>query len=217
MKALHCIFFFLAIITGASAQSTRSKKAIADSLLLADQKAIVAFLHLADSDRVADIGTGAGYQLVPIANAYPQLYFTAEDIDSNYCNKARLLKQINATGNKTSIDHFTIQYGTTTSTNLPNGQFTKVLLFDVLHEMECKPAMLANIKSVLQASGTLFIEEILVHKKMKKERACNYPYLTEQELLKIMEDNHYLVKQSQTINDTGHNKYIRIFECQPAK
>jgi len=213
MRRYHClILLFVAVAAnGQPAVSTKT----GDSSLVSTQKTILNFINISMQDTIADIGTGAGYNLVPIANAYPTLHFTAEDIDSNYCNRKKLLRQIRATGNNTSIENFDIRYGTETSTNLPPAAYSKVLAFDVLHEMSAKSLMLADIRRILQPGGSVYIEEILVHKKAKKERACNYPYLTEQEFKEILEDNHYLVKKEQLVFDSGHNKYIKIFECVP--
>lgn len=176
-------------------------------------KTEIGFLAISSEDNILDLGTGAGFNLIPIANEYPSLHFTVEDIDPNYFNKKLLLKRINKTGNKIKIDNFTFCYGTETSTNLPGQSFNKVFVFDVIHEMTYKKEMLSDIKRILQKEGAVYIEEILVHKTKKKERACNYPYLTEAAFKKIMEDNGYLIKREATVLDTGHNKYIKIFEC----
>ena len=148
---------------------------------------------------------------MPIANQYPTLIFTAEDIDSSYCNKELLQKRINRSGNKTKIENFNIHIGTETTTNLPANSFTKVLAFDVIHEMTFKSEMLADIAKILQHNGMLYIQEILVHKKIKKEKACNYPYLTEDELKALLERNKCRIEREIMFIDTGHNKYIKLF------
>jgi ubiquinone/menaquinone biosynthesis C-methylase UbiE len=196
-------------------QNTGGKKQLQDSLSVLMQKKVIDFLHISLNDSIADIGTGSGAHLIAIANEYPSLHFTAEDIDSNFCNKQLLLKTLIKTGNKTSIENFTIHYGTTTATLLPAAGFSKVLAFDVLHEMTWKPAMLADIKRILKANGVLYLQEILVHKKIKKDRVCNYPYLTESELKVILADNKYAITRQEIAFDTGDNKYIKLFECVP--
>ena len=75
--------------------------------------------------------------------------FMAEDPDSNFCNSKLLLKRINQSGNKTSIENFSIKYGTGTSTNLPSAGFNKILAFDAIHEMTFKNEMLADFKRIL--------------------------------------------------------------------
>jgi ubiquinone/menaquinone biosynthesis C-methylase UbiE len=213
MKQYYCLLLIFVAVSVNGQPAVSKKKG--DSSLDSTRKIILNFINISMEDTIADIGTGAGYNLVPIANAYPAMHFTAEDIDSNYCNRKKLLQQIRVSGTNTRIENFDIRYGTETSTLLPPAAYSKVLAFDVLHEMSAKPLMLADITRILQPGGAVYIEEILVHKKTRKERACNYPYLTEQEFRKILEDNHYLVKKEQLVFDSGHNKYIRIFECVP--
>ncbi|HMC86146.1 MAG TPA: class I SAM-dependent methyltransferase [Chitinophagaceae bacterium] len=205
------IFFFV------SFERTFAQKQNEDSLAITKQKAIIDFLHISPQDNIVDIGTGGGNNLIPVTNQYPLMRFTAEDIDSNVCNKKNLLKTINRLGNKTSIKNFSVQYGDEKSTKLPAAGFSKILAFDVIHEMTYRSEMLNDFKRILLNNGAVYIEEILVHKKVKKDRVCNYPYLTEQELKKLLADNHYSIKKEQVVYDTGVNKYIKIFECVPEK
>ena len=79
--------------------------------------------------------------------------------------------------------------------------------------MTYKTEILNDIKRILQKNGSIFIEEILVHKPVKKDRICNYPFLTEVEFKKLMTDNNFLIKRESITFDTGNNKYIKIFEC----
>jgi ubiquinone/menaquinone biosynthesis C-methylase UbiE len=173
------------------------------------------FLDLSPADSIADIGTGTGYSLIPIANNCPQCKFIVEDIDSLSCNTRSLTKKINNTGNKTSIENFTFYYGTEKTTDLPSATFNKVLIFDVIHEMTYKTEMLNDIKRIIQKNGSIFIEEILVHKPVKKDRACNYPFFTEAAFKKLMADNNFLIRRESITFDTGNNRYIKIFECLP--
>lgn len=211
--------FFLLLATilynALPAQNAASKTLPADSLIRLEQKLIINFIDISPTDNIADIGTGRGDKLVAIANEYPTVHFTAEDIDSSWCNKTQLLKQLVKTGNKTRLENFTIQYGTAVATGLPAARFNKVLAFDLIHEMSDKAAMLADIKRILQTNGSFFIKEILVRQPAKKERACNYPYLTEPALKKIITGNRYSITREMVTYDTGHNKYIKIFECVP--
>lgn len=212
IKGLVTLLLLMALAT-ANSQNVLSQKQKADSTIAERQKVLFDFLNIAAQDKIADIGTGSGFNLVPIANHYPTLLFTAEDIDSNYCNKELLQKRINGSGNKTKIENFNIHIGTETTTNLPAGSFTKVLAFDVIHEMTFKAEMLADIAKILQHNGTLYIQEILVHKKIKKEKACNYPYLTEDELKTLLQRNKCRIEKEIMFIDTGHNKYIKLFAC----
>jgi ubiquinone/menaquinone biosynthesis C-methylase UbiE len=140
-----------------------------------------------------------------------------EDIDSNSCNIKALTKRIKKLGNKTNIEQFSIVYGTETSTNLPSGNFNKVLMFMVVHEMTFKKEMFQDIKRILQKNGSLYIQENISHKPQKKQRACNYRFLTEEEFKEIMTENKFLLKREQITFDTGHNTYLKIFEYVAAE
>lgn len=203
-------FLFAATLSSGQSLSNKQKR---DSLTTAKFNVINTFLGLVPSDSIADIGTGEGYSLIPIANNCPECKFTVEDIDSSTCNTKSLAKKINKTGNTTRIENFAFYYGTEKATNLPSSRFNKVLIFDVIHELTYKNEMLNDIKRILQKNGSVFIEEILVHKPVKKDRVCNYPFLTEVEFKKILTDNNFLIKRESITFDTGNNRYIKIFEC----
>ena len=214
MKSILIVILSITVVT-TFGQSSTSRKQKVDSLTLAKQQKVVTFLDISLHDNIADIGTGSGYSLIPIANEYPTLSFTVEDIDSNYCNKALLINRIRKSGNKTNIENFSIHIGTEKSTNLPTASFNKILVFDVIHEMTYRSEMLSDLKRILQVNGSVFIEEILVHKTVKKDKVCNYPFLTEDAFKKLLVDNKYQIKREMVTFDTGNNKYIKIFECVP--
>lgn len=206
------LFIFFLIV-----QYSYAQKPNYDSLAKEKLKAIISFLDLKETDKIADIGTNSGYSLIPIASEYPNIKFTVEDIDSNSCNIKALTKRIKKLGNKTNIEQFSIVYGTETSTNLPSGNFNKVLMFMVVHEMTFKKEMFQDIKRILQKNGSLYIQENISHKPQKKQRACNYRFLTEEEFKEIMTENKFLLKREQITFDTGHNTYLKIFEYVAAE
>jgi ubiquinone/menaquinone biosynthesis C-methylase UbiE len=205
---LILILFVLNICT----KKTIAQKPNYDSLTKEKDKKILSFLSLKDTDNIVDIGTGDGYSLIPIANEYPTLKFTVEDIDSSTCNKKSLSKRIKKLGNKTSIEQFKIVYGTDSTTNLPSASFNKVLMFMVLHEITYKHQMLEDIKRILQKEGSLLIQENISHKPQKKQRACSYRFLTEEEFKQVMTENNFVLKKEQVTFDTGSNTYLKIFE-----
>jgi ubiquinone/menaquinone biosynthesis C-methylase UbiE len=135
-----------------------------------------------------------------------------EDIDSGTLNRKKLITQIKRFGNKANINQFNIFYGTETSTNLPSASFTKVLMFDVVHEMFDRKIMLHDIKRILQKGGSLFIEEVLVYKPVKKERHCNYPFFTEAVFKQLMLDNNFFFKKEKISFVSGNKKHMKLFE-----
>ncbi len=203
--------FYLLLLLCATKQS-HSQRSTSDSLTIRKQQIIIDFLKLSITDKVADIGTGTGYSLVPIAGSNPNMIFTVEDIDSTTLNRKKLLAQIKRFGNKANIEQFNIVYGTETSTNLPDASFNKVLMFDVIHELSDRQTMLNEIKRILQKGGSLFIEEILVHKPQKKEKHCDYPFFTEIAFKNLMQENKFLLKNEKISFNTGNKKYIKMFE-----
>lgn len=194
-------------------QPAASNKKNTDSLMYQKISLVNEFLNLSSKDTIADIGTGAGNSLIPIANGCGDCKFIVEDIDSLTCNKEVLAKRITKTGNKTSIENFSFYYGSEKTTNLPSMAYNKVLIFDVIHEMTYRKEMLNDIKRILHPGGSVFIEEILVHKKIKKDKVCNYPFLTEQAFKQLLSDNNLLIKRENITFDAGNNRYIKIFEC----
>jgi ubiquinone/menaquinone biosynthesis C-methylase UbiE len=182
-----------------------------DSLSKVKQEKTLAFLNLKEGDNIADIGTGNGYSLVPIAGSNAALKFTVEDIDSSTLNIKKLEKQIKRNGSKAKIEQFKIVYGTETSTKLPSGNFNKVLLFDVIHELSSKKEMFDELKRILQKGGSIFIEEILVRKPQKKDRACNYPFYTEEAFKALMLSYGFILKKEENTLSTK-NKFMKLFE-----
>lgn len=176
---------------------------------------IVSMLKISADDKIADIGTGKGYNLVRLANYFPSTQYYTEDIDTTSLNRKNLQATINAFHSKLPVDSFIITYGTSTSTNLPRHYFSKVLMIAVLHEFDRRDLMLADIKSILQTGGQLFIEEPLVVTKRKKDKGCNNPYLTELELKAILAKNGISIEEEKLIGDIGIVQYRKIFRCVP--
>lgn len=212
MKHFFTIWLFSTVTVSYGQRVTLAKEK-SDSLAKEKNKLITEFVHLTTKDKIADIGTGTGYSLIPIANECPDCKFTVEDIDSFSCNQNVLSRRIAKTGNKTNIKNFTFYYGTEKSTALPSATYNKILVFDVIHEMTYKAEMLTDIKRILQKDGAVLIEEVLVHKKVKKDRICNYPFLTETEFKEILFSNQFLIRREKITFNTGNNRYFKIFEC----
>ena len=203
---------FVLIIKFFLVQNIYAQKLDTDSLTQQKLSTIIQFLNLSPTDKIADVGTSSGYSLIPIANKYPDIIFTVEDIDSGSLNRKKLIKQIKKFGNIAKIEHFNIIYGTEASTNLPTATFNKVLLFDVVHEFSDRNTMLQDVKRILSKNGSVFIEEILVHKPIKKDRICNYPFFTEDAFKALMMENNFKLVKEKVTFDTGNNRYIKIFE-----
>jgi len=169
------------------------------------------FLKLSPQDKIADIGSGNGTSILRLAEDCPDCFFTVEDIDSNTCAKDVYIKKLR--NSKVDISHFTFYIGNEKSTTLPEKNFNKVLMFDVIHELLYKTEMLNDIKRILQPNGSLYIEEILVNRKVKKDKGCSFPFLKEEELKHILEENGWSIKREEYTYKSSQNRYIKIFEC----
>jgi ubiquinone/menaquinone biosynthesis C-methylase UbiE len=203
------VLFLILTLNNTQAQTKK-----VDSLTNKKLDIVLSFLNLKADDIIADVGTGSGYSLVPIAGAHPNLKFTVQDIDRSTLTEKKLQSQINRNNNKANMLQFNIVYGNDTSTNLPSQTFTKVLLFDVLHEVHDKQRILADIKRILKKDGKLIIEEILVFKPQRKERNCNYPFFIEADFKQLMEANIFVLIKEQVSFENGKKKYIKLFEYE---
>lgn len=88
-----------------------------------------------------------------------------------------------------------------------------MLLIAVVHEFDEKEKMFADIRSIVKPDGFIFIEEPLVTKPGPKDKGCNNPYLTEQQLRDILAENGLEIAEEKYIQDVGNNKYRKIFKC----
>lgn len=211
---MKCLLSFLLMASfGAFGQGNAVKPDIA-KLKQGRIDTMVSVIGIISADIVADIGSGNGYNLIRLSNYFPPARYYAEDIDSSRCNRRNFEKMIRSFQAPISIDSFTFRYGTTTATNLPKNYFTKVLMIAVVHEFDEKEKMFADIRSILQPSGFVFIEEPLVNRTVPKDKGCNNPYLTEPQLKQVLSDNGLEIVTEKYIPDMGDNKYRKIFKCR---
>lgn len=204
-KAL-LLLFCISFAEKATAQS------VYDSFALRMTTTINNFLALSPTDRIADIGTGSGSSIIPIAEADTAILFTLEDLSPKYCNPKKISRTIRLFKSRAKSGQFSYAYGNDTSTNLPAATFDKVLAFDVLHEFTYRQKMLDNIKRIMKPGASLFVGEILTHKKEKKQRKCNFPFLNDTELKETMKENNFVLLREEITYDEDKNRYRKIFE-----
>jgi ubiquinone/menaquinone biosynthesis C-methylase UbiE len=172
------------------------------------------FLELSAGDKVLDLGSGTGANVTLIASFYPNMVFSVEDIDSTVCNRANFQKEINKTRVPVNVNNFKFHYGNEKSTLLPNSSFTKVMMFDLVHEFTYKKEMFQDIKRILKKDGLLLISEIVVNKKVPKEKDCNYPFLTEPELKDVLLKNNIIVLHQEVFSKLSSNKNMLLLRCK---
>ena len=134
------------------------------------KKQMMDILDFTPKDKIADIGSGNGENIVLISSFYPNLTFTIEDIDSLTCNAQVFSKNIVQNGFNVNIKNFSFKYGNEKSTMLPSHTFSKILMFEILHEFTFKDEMLTDIKRILKKDGIIIIADILVFEKEEKSK-----------------------------------------------
>lgn len=210
--------FFLLIILLIPCKSSgqNSKNSFQDIQVLKQARldTMASLIRITSADTVADIGSGKGYNLVRLSTYFPSVRYYVEDIDSSVCNPRTFGQTIMDFNPALSVDSFVFYYGTTGSTGLPKNYFTKVLLIAVVHEFDEKETMFADIKSIVKPGGFIFIEEPLVIKPGLKDKDCNNPYLTEQQLRGILAASGLEIAEEKYIQDAGNIKYRKIFKCR---
>ncbi|MBL0136338.1 MAG: hypothetical protein IPP79_21365 [Chitinophagaceae bacterium] len=107
IKTALSILTIIVLLPFSASFAQKIDKQKQDSLHQGKIKMDVDFINPIPSDKIADIGTGAGYSLIPIANNCPECKFAVEDIDSTTCNPPNLLKKIKkaATLHLSTISH----------------------------------------------------------------------------------------------------------------
>jgi len=206
IKLLFPIFLFGQKVQDPLVANNAIKQARIDTIL--------SVLKISNDDIIADIGSGKGYNLIRLTKYFPSIRYYVEDIDSIACNRKNFKNSIKLFNSNISIDNFIFTYGTPTSTNLPKNKFTKVIMIAVVHEFDNRSSMLTDIKSILKPGGYIYIEEPLVIKKVKKDKGCNNPYLTEPEFKQILTDNGLEIEEEKQTNNTGKNQYRKFFKCR---
>jgi hypothetical protein len=111
---------------------------------------------------------------------------------SNSC----LIRLLFIPANKTNIEHFNIVYGTETSTNLTNNNFSKVLMFKVVYEMTFQKKCLMISRGFYRQTAAFIFRKIYHTNHKKKQHACNARFLTKEEFKQLMTENKFLLKES---------------------
>jgi ubiquinone/menaquinone biosynthesis C-methylase UbiE len=176
---------------------------------------IMNFLDLKPSDKIVDIGSGNGKNILLIANFYPSLFFNIQDIDSTSCNSKVYEQEILKSRYFTNIRNFKFHYGNEKSTLLPSASFSKVIMFDLIHELTYKTEMFSDFKRILTKDGCLFVSEIIVVNKAPLEKGCNYPFMTEDELKATFKKFKFKIIQLEVFLKLTPNKYALLIKAVP--
>jgi len=110
-------------------------------------------MDIQPTDFIADIGAGSGFhvfKMAPIANK-GKIY--AVDI------QPEMLQAIVLNSNFEKLKNIEIIQGDSTSVNLPENKFDKVLMVDVYHEFNFPKEMILSIKKSLKKNGKIYLIE----------------------------------------------------------
>ncbi len=115
---------------------------------------IVDRLDLTGGERVADIGSGAGFHSVRLARAVGgdgRVY--SVDIQDSVLDRLRRL------ASAIPLENLEVIHGATDDPNLPPGQLDAALIVNAYHEMTEFPAMLEHIRQALKPGGRFVLVE----------------------------------------------------------
>ena len=171
-----------------------------DSVLLRSHfEQQLAFLHINNGDTIVDVGTSSGAYLgaINVIAQFKNVHFILVDIDSGCLNTAKVNNMIayyedlkGASFNSS----FSFVVNTTDSLYLPLKSKRKLWIFNTLHEIPDKAAMIKQMAAVLQAGGEMIIAELMATEKHKIHQGCKKPLMTEEEIKKLMQDEGFVFK-----------------------
>lgn len=187
MKKWYLVFLFEILISTSFSQNFLEKDAriMPDSL---DEKVelLIDFSLLKPNQVVADIGSGKLFNILTIANKYPETIFYCEDIDSTKCSEEAYNEVIaNHNYNNVKKANINIVIGTIESTTLPSSYFDVVYLISTLHEIDNKIMMIEEIKRILKPGGHFVLEDVFTRFEKKKHEACSNRFMTISEMDKL--------------------------------
>ena len=109
-------------------------------------------LAIADGSTVADIGTGAGWFTVRLAQRVgPKGLVYAEDVQREMLEATR--RRVTREG----LTNVQVRRGSGSDPNLPSGVIDAVLVVDVYPEVEDRVTFLKNLKAAIKANGRIGI------------------------------------------------------------
>jgi SAM-dependent methyltransferase len=109
-------------------------------------------LAIADGSTVADIGPGAGWFTIRLANRVgPRGLVYAEDVQQE------MLEATRRRAAREGLRNVEMRLGTGTDPNLPNGRLDAVLVVDVYPEVDDRVTFLRNLKKAIKGNGRIGI------------------------------------------------------------
>jgi len=156
----------------------------------------LAFFQIKNGDTIVDLGTSSGAYLgaINVIADFENVHFILVDIDSSCLNATKVNNMIAHYENLRGLpfnNSISFVVNTTDSLWLPLNSKRKLWIFNTLHEIPDKPAIIKQIVAVLQTGGEIIIAELMATEKRKIHRGCKKPLMTEEEIKKLMLDEGF--------------------------
>ncbi len=168
--------------------------AIARALLRNNFDSLIIF----PGERMADVGAQGGNLAGLLYLFYDDFDITLEDIDSLCTNAAQVGRVLRyyarmRPGPPVQRVRTTTVIGTTTSTGLPGGAYSKVFFMNTYHEVDSLRPMLTDLFRITAPGGTLYVTERVSTRKRIRRHDCGHGMPIERELLQAFREAGFLL------------------------
>ncbi len=158
-----------------------------------------AFLQISNGDTIVDVGTSSGAYIgaINVIADFKNVHFILVDIDSSCLNAAKVNNMIAHYENLKAVpfnSSISFVVNTTDSLWLPLNSKRKLWIFNTLHEIPDKTAIIKQMAAVLQTGGEIIIAELMATEKHKIHQGCKKPLMSEEEIKKLMQDAGFTFK-----------------------
>jgi ubiquinone/menaquinone biosynthesis C-methylase UbiE len=170
------------------------------------------FLKIAEGDTIVDIGAASGWYegAFSVHSPLQKLHFILVDIDSSCLNKTKVDNMISHYSKLKGgpITHqFILVNNTVDSLHLPQNQFSKVWLMNVLHEIPDGKKMVGDIYNILRMGGELVVLEFMPKKPGQLHGGCHMPLRNMEEWKALLKDQGMqFVEHIEVLKDRGRSR-----------
>ncbi|MBP9084842.1 MAG: class I SAM-dependent methyltransferase [Kofleriaceae bacterium] len=112
---------------------------------------VVALMGITSAMTVADLGAGTGYFAGRLARAAATGHVLAVDVEPS------MVEYLKARGQRDGWRNVTAQLATATDPTLPAASVDRILIVDVWHHLNDRPAYAAKIAQALKPGGAVFV------------------------------------------------------------
>lgn len=159
------------------------------------------------NETVANIGSYDGTYEALYALQKDSIRFYVQDIDSSgFKNLPKIIRHFENIKGKPLSCTFNFVLGSEKNTNLPVGEFDKIIIIEAFHHFTYPNEILQNIKACLKPGGKLFIDEPLAKKTKLKGAEPRY---SKNDFLTLLEKNGFRL-----VSETPNNGRFIIFSFE---